>query len=78
MISVEPHKRSIARLSKSAKRRKDNQNRFGKCKGCLSADDKFWRKEMYRLNKTNAKPTKSKRMTGLRVEVRARTWFIWR
>ncbi len=46
MTSVEPHSHSIARLSKSAKRRKDSQKRFVTCNGCLSAEDKFWRKEM--------------------------------
>ena len=45
-------------------RRKDNQKRFGNRNGCLSAEAKFWRKEMYRLNKTKASSTHSKRITG--------------
>jgi len=73
-----PHNRSIARPSKSAKRRKESQKRFGDSNGFLSAEVRFWRKAIYRLNNTNANPTNSKRMTGLRVEVRVRTWFIGR
>jgi len=73
-----PQGRSMVRPGKSARRRKDSQNRFGDSNGFLSADARFWRKAMYRLNKTNTNPTNNKRMTGLRVEVRARTRFIWR
>jgi len=59
----------MAQPSISAKRQKDNQKRLGDSIGCLSAEDKLWRKAMYSLKMTKAQTTTGKRMTRLRFDV---------
>ena len=44
----------------------------------VGRERKRWRTAMYRLISSSASPSNNKRKTGLRLLVRARSWFIWR